>query len=212
MAINDDGARRLMAAILKQAHQDYFDSKACPVECPFKTTCGEEQTSKEFCDARQFIHSAWAATICEELGVDHKAYVMACIKNRSLSGNTYRYVENEIKQYKNMLQEIETIKKDIILETQERKEGRGSEKGDPTLNKVIKMGLSKKIAKMEKTVKAIEKIYNSLPKDKKMVMQEYWHGMYTNQGIAKQTGVDERTIRRWKQLIVYSVAIELKYL
>ncbi len=49
--------------------------------------------------------------------------------------------------------------------------------------------------------------------------QEQWpdvarilKGRYTPTGLASQIGTDERTIRRWKQQIVYSVAIELKYL
>ena len=44
------------------------------------------------------------------------------------------------------------------------------------------------------------------------VMEEYWQSRYTNAGLAYKLGVDERTIRRWKQHIVYLVAAELNYL
>jgi hypothetical protein len=54
--------------------------------------------------------------------------------------------------------------------------------------------------------------YGKLTREKKIVMEEYWQGRYTTTGLASQVGADERSIRRWKQQIVYSVAVELGYL
>ena len=79
-------------------------------------------------------------------------------------------------------------------------------------NKAIKLSLNNKLAGMERRVKAIEKVYAGLSKDKKVAIENIWTRKYTDIGLADTIGVDERTIRRWRQQIIYSVAIELKYL
>ena len=72
--------------------------------------------------------------------------------------------------------------------------------------------MDRKIVELERTQKAIDTIYQGLCLDKQAVMEEYWKSRYTTSGLADKLGVDERTIRRWKQYIVYSVAAELNYL
>lgn len=210
--MDDSGARRLMAAILKQAYDDYTKGDSCPAWCQFKDECKTMKIDKNECDAKRFIHSAWCATLLDGLGLDHQEYINACLKKHRLSKNTYRYIENEIKSYKNKKRELERLKGDIIHSTPIPQEIRGSNTGDTTADKAIKISLDKKIADMERTIKAIEKIFNSLDKDKKEVMQQIWERKYTNLGLAEKIGVDERTIRRWKNRIIYAVAIELNYL
>ena len=63
MSMNDDGAKRLIASILKQALND----------------CGRES------GARVFIRSDWCAALCEGININHKKYVDACTKSRSKS-------------------------------------------------------------------------------------------------------------------------------
>lgn len=51
--IDDAGAKRLIASILKQALDD----------------CGKRD------DAKDFIHSDWCASLCEGLNINHEKYV-----------------------------------------------------------------------------------------------------------------------------------------
>ncbi len=212
MSMDDIGARRLMASILKKACDDYAGDKGCPEWCAFKDSCQLNQTDAHHCDAKRFIHSAWCATLCDGLDVDHEEYVAVCIKKHRLSKNTFKYVEQEIRQYKNNLKELNRLKNEIIQETTEKQNGRSSGLGDSTAAKAVKLSMDRKISELEKSQKAIETIYDRLCQDKQSVMEEYWQSRYTNAGLAYKLGVDERTIRRWKQQIVYLVAAELNYL
>ena len=212
MSMDDLGARKLMASILKKACDDYASDKGCPEWCSFKDSCKLNQVDAEHCDAKRFIHSAWCATLCDGLDIDHEEYVAMCIKKHRLSKNTFKYVEQEIRQYKNNLKELSRLKNDIIHETPEKQNGRSSSLGDSTAAKAVKLSMNRKITELEKTKKAIETIYQRLCHDKQSVMEEYWQSRYTNAGIAYKLGVDERTVRRWKQYIVYCVAAELNYL
>ena len=212
MSLDDVGARSLMANILKKACEDYAGDKGCPEWCSFKESCTLSQDDAEHCDAKRFIHSAWCATLCDALNVDHEEYVAVCIKKHRLSKNTFKYVEQEIRQYKNNRKELNRLKNEIIQETTEKQNGRSSGLGDSTAAKAVKLSMNRKISELEKNQKAIETIYHRLCQDKQSVMEEYWQSRYTNAGLAYKLGVDERTIRRWKQHIVYLVAAELNYL
>lgn len=210
--MDDTSARALIAAILKQAYDDYTKCDDCPEWCKFKDSCSDAKKSKEGCEVRDFVHSAWCAALTEGLNIDHGEYVQACMKNHRLSKNTYRYVEGEIRHYKATKRELERLKDDIINASPVANEVRGSGIDDSTANKAIKISLNNKLAGMERRVKAIEKVYAGLSKDKQVAIENIWTRKYTNIGLADIIGVNERTIKRWKQNIVYSVAIELKYL
>lgn len=212
MSMDDIGARRLMASILKKACDDYANDKGCPEWCSFKESCKLARFDAEHCDARCFIHSAWCATLCDGLNIEHEEYVTVCIKKHRLSKNTFKYVEQEIRQYKNNVKELSRLKNDIILESQEKSNGRSSGQGDSTAAKAVKLSMDRKVTELEKNQKAIETIYQRLSQGRQAVMEEYWQSRYTNAGLSYKLGVDERTIRRWKQHIVYSVAAELNYL
>ena len=212
MSIDDMGARRLIASILKKASDDYANDKGCPEWCSFKDSCELNCFDANHCDAKQFIHSAWCAALCDGLNIDHEEYVTVCIKKHRLSKNTFKYVEQEIRQYKNNQKELNRLKNDIILQAPERQEGRSNAIGNSTASKAVRISMDRKIVDLEKTQKAIETIYQRLCQDKRAVMEEYWIGRYTTSGLADKLGIDERTVRRWKQYIVYSVAAELNYL
>ncbi|CQR75084.1 hypothetical protein SOV_35880 [Sporomusa ovata DSM 2662] len=212
MSIDDIGARNLIAGILKKACDDYANNKGCPDWCTFRESCADNKIDFKHCDAKKFLHSAWCAALCDGLDIEHDKYIAVCIKRHRLSRNTHKYVEQEIRQYKNTLKELEYLKNEIILESPEKQEGKSSAIGNPTASKAVKVSMDKKIIELEKTQKAIEKTYRRISNDKKVVMEEYWQGRCTTAGLAYRIGVDERTIRRWKQYIVYSVAVELNYL
>lgn len=223
--MDESGARALIASILKSAYDDYTEGEGCPEWCQFYNTCEDEKKNKggtvlvpgrkvdkDQCSARDFIHSAWCAALTDGIYLDHKEYVAVCIKNRRLSKNTYKYIEGQIRDYKRIKKEVENLKDDIINSSPISQEVRGTSTGDPTASKALKISLDRQISGMDKTVKAIEKVHTRLSPNKKEVMENIWDRRYTDTGIADKIGVDERTIRRWRQNIIYSVAIELKYL
>ncbi len=210
--MDDTGARRLMAAILHQAYKDYTADESCNESCQYFEDCEAKLNDADACDAKKFIHSAWCATLCDEMDIDNGEYIRACIKNHSLSKNIYRYVESEIKAYPKTKKELEHRKGDIIFNAPIAQEIRGTDIGDVTANKALKIGSDKHIKRMEQIIKAIEKVYNNLGQDKKMVMNNLWTSKYQDKGMASKVSVDERTIRRWRVEIIYSTAIELKYL
>ena len=212
MSMDDVGARRLIASILQKAYEDYGRDEGCPAWCLFRESCVKQKMDKEQCDARKFIHSAWCATLCDSLNIDHEEYVAACIKKNRLSKNTFKYVEQEIRQYKSTGKELNRLKAELILETPEKLERRSQSVGDSTASKAIKISMDRKIMELERTQKAIETTYRRLCHDKQAVMEEYWQSRYTTMGLADKLGVDERTIRRWKQHIVYLVAAEMNFL
>ncbi len=212
MGLDDIGARNLIAGILKKACDDYTNNTGCPEWCSFTDACKDSRIDFEHCDAKKFLHSAWCAALCDGVNIDHDEYIAVCIKKHRLSKNTYKYVEQEIRQYKNNQKELNCLKNDVILEAPEKQEGRSSAIGNPTASKAIKVSMDKKIIALERILKAIEKTYRGLNDDKKVIMEEYWLGKYTTARLAHRVGVNERTIRRWKEYIVYSVAVELNYL
>ena len=66
MSIDNEGAKRLIASILKQAMDD----------------CGKRS------DAEVFIHSDWCASLCDGLNINHERYVAACTKASSKNAKT----------------------------------------------------------------------------------------------------------------------------
>ena len=86
---------------------------------------------------------------CGGLNVDHEEYAAVCIKKHRLSKNTFKYVEQEIRQYKNNLKELNRLKNDIIQETPEKQNGRSSGLGDSYTN----AGLAYKLGVDERTIR-----------------------------------------------------------
>lgn len=211
--ITDEGARRLIASILKQATADYKNNKSCPPDCPFFDTCETKNVDTRFCDARNFIHSAWCATLCEGVDIDYSKYVLANMEKCKLSRNTFRYVEGELRDYPVSIKRLDKLKENMIMRSKEQQEGHGSLPGDPTLADVENILKDKEIQRLEKIIKAIEKIYDMCDSNKKTIVKEkYWNHRYTDAGIADKLGISERTVRNWKQNIIYALAVELNYL
>ena len=211
--MDDNGARALIASILKQAYTDYTSSDTCPEWCQFKGGCdNKKEPDKEYCIAKSFIRSAWCATMAEQIGIDHNAYVATCIKNNRLSRNTYQYVKRLICEHNDTIKRLDAMKRNMILSTGEAQEIRGTDVGDRTANTAIKISLDRQMAETEKQIKAVKRVHNSLTSERKAVMENFWLNRYTNTGLAEKLNCGERSIKRWKQQIVYSVAYELKFL
>jgi RinA family phage transcriptional activator len=211
--LDDIGAKRLIAAVLKQAYDDYTNTVACPKWCSFYTTCENKENGPKYCDAKKFLHSAWCVTLCEGMDINYEKYLLTALENCRLSKNTYKYIEGELRSFRQAEKELNELKDDITLATPIKQEGHSYTPGDPTQSKTMAILKDKKIQRMQKTVDAIKKVYNRLDNKKRsMVDGFYFTQRYTAEGIACRLQVDKSTVNRWRQRLVYSVAIELNYL
>lgn len=214
MGITDDGAKQLIAAILKQAHEDYIGKESCPSYCPKINSC---KHTKDFCDAKIFIHSAWCATLCDGIDINHNEYAEKTIDKCKLTKNTVKYIEGELRAYYNNLKLIDAVKNDIIFESPIFKEGKSYDVGNPTLTKAIRIDTriytDKQLKRINDTVNAIKNTYNRSTKEKREILDNiYFKQRYTAEGMACRLNVDRRTVFRWRTQIVYDVAKELNYL
>lgn len=210
--IDEIGARKLIAAVLKQAHEDYSKSKGCPQYCPYADSCNQSTYDSNECDARKFIHSAWCAALNESIGLDPETYIQACVKSRRLSSATYQYVKRQVCNYRVLVQTLDKIRQNIILAKGPENEIRGTDTSDPAGNMAIKIAQHKQMMEIGKTVNAINAVYHGLDGNKRVVMEEMWLNRYTSIGLAEKLCIGERSVWRWRQQIIYAVAFELKYL
>jgi RinA family phage transcriptional activator len=211
--MDDSGARNLIAAILRQAHDDIIETKACPDFCTMKETCDSSVADKNYCEAKKFIHSAWCASLCEGIELPHKQYEEYLTRRNKLARETYRYIESELRNYRQTCRELESLKRDIILATPQKQEGTSYQVGDPTQNKAASIIQDRRIQRYEQIVKAIKTVYDQCDDQKKKLIEtKYWLNRYKDEGIIYHLGVGRATFYRWKDAIVYAIAIELGYL
>ncbi len=124
-----------------------------------------------------------------------------------------RYVENELYTYPWRKQDIERLRADIMGESPERTERMavGSENiGDPTLSKTVRLLTSRRLIRMTENYEAITRVYERLDKDKKrLVEMRYWQREYTDYGIYQRLHISRRTYYRWREQILWAIAVEL---
>lgn len=211
--ITDSGAKQLVAAILKQAYQDYKKTDSCPEWCALKDSCENKNVDQNYCDAKKFIHGDWSKILCDTIEVDYSLYVLRSMQKCKLSRNTCKYVEGELRLYKQSIKRLDRMKDELILKAPKEEEIRGTDVGDPTANKVEAILKSKEIQHLEKITNAIKKIYLNCDPDKKRIIEEkYWNNKLTDAGISGKLGIGERTVRKYRNSIVYAIAVELNYL
>jgi RinA family phage transcriptional activator len=211
--MNDEGAKRLIASILKQAHDDIVQTNACPEFCPMVDTCKNKVYDKDYCEAKRFIRSAWCATLCDGLNTEHQMYVDQLIRRNKLSKDIYRYIESELRNYKQSCRELEILKRDIILATPEKQEGHSTNISDPTCRAASLVMLDRSIKRYEKIVQAIKVIYDQCDEQKKKIIEmKYWQSRYRDEGIRYHIGISKTTFYRWKDAIILAIAVELGYL
>lgn len=214
ISITNDGAKQLMAAILKQAHEDYIQ-KQCPDWCPVIDTCDNKNKPRDCCDAKKFIHSAWCATLCDGLNIDNNEYVNTTIDKSAVSKDTFKYIESELRNYKQSCAELEIMKRNIILATPviDNPEGTNYEVGNPTLARATKILNDRKISRLSNTIDAIKTVYNQCDKDKQeLIRLKYWENKYKDTGIMDVLGIERTAFYRWRKSIILKIAIKLGYL
>lgn len=211
--LNDEGTRKLVTGILKQTYIDYRDAKMCPPDCPMIDTCENKKMDANYESARKFLHSGWCATLCDELNIDYTRYALHTMSKHRLSRNIYRYLESELRSYKQTCRQIEQMRQDYIMRSREPQEGHGSGPGDPTARDVEQILKDRKLQRMEQRVAAIRRVYTMCDERQKTIIEEkYWNRRYTDEGVAELLGITRRTVYNLKQKIIFALAIELNLL
>lgn len=124
----------------------------------------------------------------------------------------FRYVEAELYDYHETKKALEELRADIIeAAPPEKIGGNGSDyHGDPTAVRAGKLLTNRRIRKMEETTGAIDRVLNRLPPEKRaLVKVKYWDGRYSNLGVADQIHISRATFFRWRDEIVFAVAVEM---
>lgn len=120
------------------------------------------------------------------------------------------YVEEELKNYEETLRQIEEIRFEILNSTPLRYPGSNPERrSDPTAVKAITLVSNTVLSRMERTVRAVERVLASLPEDQRKLFELKFIRQKTKRQICMELSISERTFHRWKKDIVNKVAREL---
>ena len=124
------------------------------------------------------------------------------------------YIECELRDYDDTLREIGEERNELILMSpiHDNNGGKSYDIGNPTEHKAFKLLTNKRIRRMEQTCKAIATVIDALPEEKlKLVELKYWvrPQTRTDEGIAQELCCDRRTLYRWIDGIILSLAKEL---
>lgn len=124
---------------------------------------------------------------------------------------TFQHVESELYAYHDTKKEIMRLRNDIIYSSSPPNESgiRGSMPSNPTESTVTALTTDRRITHLEKTVEAIEGVYNRLPEDKqRLIKLKYWTRpqMLTWEGIAEKLYVSRRQAINWRDEVVFAIA------
>jgi len=211
--MDDQGAKRLIAAVLKRAYDDFKENDHCPDFCNFDK-CESKNVDRNYCTARDFIKSAWAATLCDAIDFDQQKYIEKTTDDGKLTKNIFRYIEAELRDFKRTVQEYEILRLDIINSSPNPDiTGVHAGTSNPTEVKATAVIMNKKLTRLEGVVKAVRLVYSNLERDKQRFIElKYWGNSLTDEGIARSLYITGKTLYRWKKSIIYAIARELGYL
>lgn len=131
---------------------------------------------------------------------------------------TFKYIEKEIYSLHDTLKEIKLIEYEIVhgndIDIDSPQPGRTSVRtiNDTTAIKATELVEHKRLKRMKEKVDAILKVYNSLPEEKKRLIElYYWDrpGELTWEGVAKELNMGRATAIRWRNSFVLKVAEEM---
>jgi len=127
-----------------------------------------------------------------------------------LEKSVFRYIEHELYNYKYTLQTIEDLRENIIdsVPLRETVPSAGFI-SDPTARKATKLVTNTALARMTRTVAAIEKALNRLNQDHRAVFELKYCQALPWKRVCDEMPVSERTYFRLRRELVYMVAMEL---
>jgi RinA family phage transcriptional activator len=124
-----------------------------------------------------------------------------------------RFIESELRTYQETKKEWETIRLDIVTRSPVQDgQPKGSGKSVPTESKALQLITNKRLAQIERTVRACERVITDISRERFILLQHrYWTipRTLTDDGIAELLGCDRRTFYRWLDDILTAIAIEM---
>jgi len=123
------------------------------------------------------------------------------------------YIEAELRDYHDTLKAIQEDRATLLNSTPapDNIGGTSYDIGNPTQAKALQLMTNRRIKRMDDTCRAIAKVIDALPEDKyKLVMLRYWTRpqTLTDEGIAREIGIDRSTLYRWADGIIKLIGIE----
>lgn len=122
----------------------------------------------------------------------------------------FRYIEAELFDYHDTLEEINQLREDIMEGSGERAIGKSTRKSDPTATRATRLLIDRRLQRLEEVTTAIGRVYDNVPREKqKLIKLKYWDKRYTNTGVAEDLHIGEMTFYRWRRQIIQAIAREL---
>lgn len=127
----------------------------------------------------------------------------------------FRLIESELYGYHDTLNEVETLKADIILSSPAHEsEIRSMDISNTTQQKALKMVSSPEIIELSRRVKAIQfalQMLKNAPEPKKceLLEKKYFERQLTDRGIMQALNIEQATFYRWRREIIQLIAMKL---
>ena len=142
--------------------------------------------------------------------------MLALERDRYLKRANYRLIEEEIRCYQETKKMLEELRDDVIEGTNKVDGPRAEwQVGDPTGSKAIKL-TAIALSEAGKRVAAIERSFEQIkrgdPRRSQSLEMKYFGGYYTDRGIARELGIAESTVRRWRKEFVGLIAEKLGWI
>lgn len=127
--------------------------------------------------------------------------------------DTYRYIESEIRMYKETKREWERRRAELLTDRHEPDDAQSSSKpnviSNPTERYALRLVADRRLTKLQTVIEAVENVYESSSEDhKRFIEMNYWQKPRekTIDGIAIELKMSVRNLYRLRNEIVYSVA------
>ncbi len=123
----------------------------------------------------------------------------------------YKYIDYELQHYEENKKELERLREEILDKGTKPADGqpRGNTVGNPTEQKAMKLVSSTALLKIERNLKAIDRVYNQLSEEYKKFFDYNYIKQVGIVKVCQEVGIEERTYYRWKDNIIYNVGMEL---
>jgi RinA family phage transcriptional activator len=134
------------------------------------------------------------------------------MRHHKPSKAAFRHIEAELYYYHDTVKEIENIRKEILLASPVKQEGKPSGVSDPTFNIVTRLTLDKRLNKLEEITEAIETVVGICDRPRaELIKLKYWtRPQYlTWNGIAQKINISERQVYIWREEIITAIADRL---
>lgn len=125
-----------------------------------------------------------------------------------------KHIEDELRDYDTTKRDWEEIQDSIVSGSGHGDDSgiRGTDISNPTASKALQLITNKRLAQLEKTIKAVESVVTRLPEEKfKLVVLKYWTKPQplNDVGMAMALNCSQSTFYEWKNGILKLIAIEL---